>query len=374
MQDSRWRISIRTDRAEIARLIESDPAGLRHGPFQAPAWIAAWSAFFPGVADLELFVATIDDAASGVPVFVLPLLRRRARGLVRISPWDLGVCDYNAPMIADDFRPTRAEMEGLWAALIAALPPCDLLEIEKLPPTIGAAADPLFDLAATRASNFTCHPLPIPADDGFAWLVAHRFHPSNRRSLVRKRRRLHGRGRLEFAELVGPAALEVLEPLLAWRRARFAHVNDPVELARSEDFYRTLFARADIARAHVLSFDGAPIAGCFGTCTGRSFQLLAVAHDPAFNNSSPGLLAIESSIELFAARGLEVYDFTIGGESYKAEFGVENVALREIRLARSAKGRIVLGLRAAKQWLKPHVKAVLARLRRRPAEDAAADG
>lgn len=101
--------------------------------------------------------------------------------------------------------------------------------------------------------------------------------------------------------------------------------------------------------------------------------MLGVAHDPAFNNVSPGLLAIESSIEHLAARGVAVYDFTIGGESYKAEFGVENIALREIRVARSAKGRLVLALADAKRRLKPHVKAALARSRRRPAEGAARD-
>ncbi len=123
-------------------------------------------------------------------------------------------------------------------------------------------------------------------------------------------------------------------------------------MRRVDAFYRALCDHTDIARVGRLTLDGRIIAGCFGTLTDGTFQLLAVAHDGVFKNWSPGLLAIESSIAQMCAQGVTVYDFTIGDEPYKLDFGVENEKLYDLSAGLTWKGCAYLRSRAMMRRLR----------------------
>jgi CelD/BcsL family acetyltransferase involved in cellulose biosynthesis len=271
-------------------------------------------------------------------------------GVARLKAWDSGVSDYNGPVMAKAFAPTSGEMRDLWHDMLDKLPKADLIEIEKLPPHIGARDNPMLDVEGVRESSFARHPLPLDAD--FENLAASRFNPSHRRTLAKKRRKLQNKGRLEFSLLRGSEALEPLDLILEWRAQRFADQNEASEAARVAAFYRSLAAHTDIARVGRLSLDGVTIAGCFGTLTDQTFQLLAVAHDGAFKNWSPGLLAIESSIATLCASGVTVYDFTIGAEPYKFDFGVDVEKLFEVKSSLTYKGAAYLRARRLMEWVR----------------------
>lgn len=344
MTTSNWRISIRRDPAEIAQLVGVDRVDLERSPFQRAQWLETWFGAY-GQPSAKILAASIEDAATGEPVFVLPLMVESRGGIVRLSAWDGGVSDYNAPVLSKAFAPGPADMKRLWGELLRALPAADVLTLEKVPSVIGALDNPLLAVDGVHESRFARHALPMPEDGDFEALRARRFDPSHRRTLAKKRRKLQNKGKLEFEFLAGEAALPTLDRILEWRAERFAEKSDPTEMRRAEGFYRALCRHTEIARVGRLTLDGRLLAGCFGTLTDRTFQLLCVAHDATFKNWSPGLLAIESSIALLCAQGVTVYDFTIGGEPYKLDFGVEVEKLYALETGLTLKGSIYLGLR-----------------------------
>lgn len=342
-----WRVSVRKDPDEIARLVGVDRADLERSPFQRAQWLETWFGSFGREAPSKVFAASIEDATTGEAVFVLPLMVESRAGILRLTAWDGGVSDYNAPVLSKSFAPSRDDMKHLWSDLLHALPRADVLELEKVPSVVGAIDNPLLAVDGVHPSRFARHALPMPENGDFEALALTRFNPSHRRSLAKKRRKLQNKGRLEFGFVSGQEALPLLDRILEWRAERFAEQAQPEEMQRVDAFYRSLCGDTDIAKVGRLTLDGRMIAGCFGTLTDRTFQLLAVAHDGEFKNWSPGLLAIESSIALLCAQGATVYDFTIGEEPYKLAFGVEVERLYEVEAGLSLKGIVFLGLRDA---------------------------
>lgn len=343
MTTSKWRISIRRDPIEIARLVGVDRADLERSPFQRAQWLETWFGAYGRQPSAKILAASIEDAATGDPVFVLPLMVESRGGIVRLSAWDGGVSDYNAPVLSKAFAPGPADMKRLWGELLRALPPADVLALEKVPSLVGALDNPLLCVEGVHESRFARHALPMPEDGDFEALRARRFDPTHRRTLAKKRRKLQNKGRLAFDFVAGAAALPTLDRILEWRAERFAEKSNPAEMRQTEAFYRALCQHTEIARVGRLTLDGRLLAGCYGTLTDRTFQLLAVAHDSAFKNWSPGLLAIESSIAVLCAQGVTVYDFTIGGEPYKLDFGAEVEKLYAVETGLTLKGAVYLG-------------------------------
>jgi CelD/BcsL family acetyltransferase involved in cellulose biosynthesis len=363
MTGSAWRVAIRADREEVARLVGVDRADLERSPFQRAQWLETWFGSFADAAPNAVLAATIEDPDTGEPVFVLPLAVTRRGGIVRLEAWDGGVSDYNGPVLSKDFHPEAGDMRRLWQEIVGALPRVDLVDFEKVPAAIGALENPLLLLDGVRPSHFARHPLPLPADGDFERLAATRFDPTHRRTLAKKRKKLQNKGRLEFSLDAGTEALPTLERLLEWRSVRFADAAEPEEMRRIDAFYRSLCGHTDIARIGRLTLDDQLIAGCFGTLTDRTFQLLVVAHDGAFKNWSPGLLAIESSIAHLCARGVTVYDFTIGDEPYKLDFGVETEKLWDLQTALTVKGRAYLVARRLIERARDAARRLLRRKR-----------
>lgn len=308
------RIRIVEGSTAVQALLASLPDDMRTTPFQHPNWITAWFAV-DGRADRRTIAAVVECAATGRPWLVLPLVLDTLGAATHWAPLDFGVCDYNGSYTAPDFRPSAAEMRVLWARLVAVLPAdATFLVIDKIAAEIGHRHDPLLDLPGLRPSHVIRHPLTLDAD--FATLRATRFCQTMARSLERKRRKLERKGAFAFTVATGPEAVPLLDRLMVWRDERWG--ARPV----ITDFYRRLVAAGDPVRVMALTLDGEPIAACFGACDASGFRLLAVAHDDAFKNWSPGLLVIEDAIAWAVGQGFGEFDFTIGSEAYKFDFGV----------------------------------------------------
>ncbi|MFV0282123.1 MAG: GNAT family N-acetyltransferase, partial [Rhodoblastus sp.] len=191
-------------------------------PFQMRAWLEPWYAILaPHFGAAPLFVR-VRDAASGAPLMLLPLARRREGGLVVVEFADLGVSDYHAPLLASHAPALYAHESLLWAQIEAALRPADILRFEKAPPFVGAARNPLFD-RARRHMNFCAWELRLGA--GRAVFEENLPDQAFRRELARKNRRIGGRGRVCFREETDGARLaRAFEILCAQRAARFARL------------------------------------------------------------------------------------------------------------------------------------------------------
>lgn len=342
-----WRVTLHGDVDETVRLLGSE--GFERSPFQDAAWMSVWRRTLGAAAGVESMVVAVTPSSGGAPVLVLPLVRERRRGVVRLGAWDRGVGDYNGPLAASGFALSSGEFDRLWAAILAVLPPADLVEIEKGPARIGAAVNPFAAPGRAVRSAFSGHPLPLETD--FARTAEARLDGTMRRSLARKRKKLAAKGRLAFVVETGPVAVDGLERILAWRARRFPNAAETGADGRVWDFYRRLVAETAIARVATLSLDDQPIAGCFGTLTGSSFQLVAIGHDARFDNWSAGLLAIETMLEWATGAGVDVFDFTVGEEPYKKAFGVDATELFDFVEPLTAKGRLYLFVRRLRRRL-----------------------
>lgn len=308
------RVRLVSGREAVGALLATLPAEMRRSAFHHPNWIRAWLAT-EGHAKRRTIAVVVECVASARPLMVLPLTLEIYGPAHYWAPLDHGVCDYNGTWADPDFRPSTAEMHAIWRRIVAALPDdASFLMIDKLPADLGGRHEALIDATGLRRSHVVRHPLALDAD--FETLRATRFCQTNVRSLDRKRRKLGRKGRLTFEVASGAAAMEAFETLLVWRAERYG------ERPACSDFYRRLVEAGDPARVLWLALDGRPISACFGVTEPGAFRLLALGHDEAFKNWSPGLLVIEDAIAWAIGEGAREFDFTIGSEAYKFAFGV----------------------------------------------------
>src|SRR5271167_3993907 len=89
--------------------------------FQDSQWLDAWYRAFVDADDVEPLISVISDAATGEPVALLPLIRRLQRGTRIVEFADLGLTDYNAPMLGGAVPSDAGTARALWRDLVAAL-------------------------------------------------------------------------------------------------------------------------------------------------------------------------------------------------------------------------------------------------------------
>jgi len=314
MDEIRTRVRVVSGTEAVAATLDALPDDMRPSAFQHRAFVRAWLAG-TGHGTGRRVVALVDCAATGRPLFALPLVLDSFGAAAYWAPFDAGVCDYNASFVAPDFRPTATEMTAIWTRILTALPDeASFLYIDKLPAGLGGHGEPLIDLPGLRRSHVVRHPLRLDAD--YPTLRGERFSQTMVRSLDRKRRKLTRKGRLAFTVETGEAALPVLDRLMTWRGERYG------DRPAIDAFYRGLTAAGDPARLLWLALDDEPIAACFGLVERDAFRLLAVGHEERWKNWSPGLLVIEDAVAWACAEGFGEFDFTIGSEPYKFDFGV----------------------------------------------------
>src|SRR5215475_11453513 len=105
---ARYRVEFFDDwKQAIARWTETRTAT----PFQDSRWLGAWYGAFT---ELEPVVAVITDARTLEQVALLPLVRRRRRGVRIIEFADLDLTDYNAPLLAPGAPRNTVDAQAMW--------------------------------------------------------------------------------------------------------------------------------------------------------------------------------------------------------------------------------------------------------------------
>ena len=81
-------------------------------PFQHPQWYDAWYSAFAATEGVSPLIAVVTDATTGELALLLPLTLRRQGRVAFVEFADLGVTDYNAPLLGSaaprDARAARA--------------------------------------------------------------------------------------------------------------------------------------------------------------------------------------------------------------------------------------------------------------------------
>ena len=348
-------------------------------PFQTRAWLAPW---FRNVAPrfrATPAIAVVRDARTAAVVMLLPLCRR-TEGIAAIVEFaDLGVSDYNAPIMASGHPLCSVESASLRAQLTTAFPGSDLLRLEKAPVQFDGARNPLASWAADKPMAFASWGVDLPADrDTFDRL---RLDPSFAKELKKKKRRLGARGEVRFSEAVD--AIEkcrVFSALCAQRAARFA------ELGRSnilgdrtfQSFYEdAIHAPGSVCRLFSLSVGDEIVATIFGLDHRKRFHLImSTIGDDRWKSCSPGNVAMDELTTLLINSGHSYLDFTIGDEAYKRSFGATSRPINFGLSALSWRGSPHVAIHCAKSVARDRLGALsnglAGRLLRQPRRTALA--
>lgn len=341
-------------RARIMTYLRTQMANAAASAFQTPDWLDAWLETMCRDSDTTVHLVTACDATDGTPLLVLPLVRFRQGGLTRLEAPDSGLADYVGPLLAPDFCPDKPTMTALWQQFLSALPPADILYLGKIPPTIRGRANPLLlvdGIHRHRQSAWGTILNGPPVDFGAFGMPKKRTRELNNRW-----KRLEALGKLAFVTATSPEEKErYFAELCDQRATRFRALNRPNSLDRPEvrAFFRHLLDHdtgPDRAEIQVLKLDDTVIATGLGLVSGGAFHMIfPTIGGEEWRAYSPGLQHFRQSMEKASAEGLRYYDFTLGSEAYKVEFGARQMPLYEIVVPITTLGSLHAAMLSAKR-------------------------
>jgi CelD/BcsL family acetyltransferase involved in cellulose biosynthesis len=323
-------------------------------PFQSWRWLSAWLRHVgaPGNGQTP-FLVLVEDDASGRPLMALPFSLSRHHGLRVITFCDAGMTDYNLPVLLDPARWDSERAADAWRAVRRALPPADIVHLDKMP------ADPSLNPLALLPGSVT-HRLEgnvIRIEDTFeAWLKG--LDRPVRKELGRCLRVFERHPGARFERVTDPArAAHVFTELQRLQSERSRHLGWSYILDRPENaaLYAEL-VRDGIADNSVvltaLTCGDEVVAALLGVADGRTCAMTRLtASAGEWANCSPGRLILERTMRHLHAEGFRVFDFTIGSYAYKRRLGARPRPLLERLEPLSARGHIEVAGRRARRWL-----------------------
>jgi len=299
----------------------------RASAFQHPDWLSAFYRHLAPAHGVEPLVVTGRDD-NGDLQLVVPLVHRRAEGGPgSIEYAFLGVTDYVCPIIADGLRLDEKTAQAFRRALGAhgglKIGPVHDQHVQQWRSLLGSEP---------RVLGFGAHAVRF----GFPYGEWRRANLGSHRAaaLDRKARRLDDTGALRLELLEADAVRPAMMAGRDFRSGRFP--DDPLQTAHGLEFYfdvATSGARSGLAQTWRLVSGESTVALVFGLIDKSSFRyILLCCNYVAHARYSPGRVALDRVMAAWAARGGEAFDFTIGDEPFKADFGCTRTPMHEFRL------------------------------------------
>jgi len=308
--------------------------------FQHPLWLSEFYDRLPKQRNAEPLVMTLRDGDALVGL--VPLIRRRKAGVRMIESTDLGVSDYAAPVLNAAAMTALQNDDDLRAGFMAALGGYDLIRIRPVRDDHVDAWQRLLGVAPTDL-GFSAHAVDLapPMEEWRAVNIDRKLAGQ----MARKRKRWHKQAKVEFKCLKERAAVDLaIRDLARLRKGRFE--GDRIGQNSVRDFYAAVAARGaeeNFSETWIVTADGAVAGIVFGlTHAGRFLYLLIGCDYDAFGRHSPGLQMYDQIIENWIDRQGTVFDFTIGDEPFKKQFGTHAVPMFEFLAPRGLKGRLAV--------------------------------
>lgn len=308
--------------------------------FQSPTWLSCFYSILAPAHPVQPWIVTFRQ--KGRLEGLVALIKRQRSGIVLLEATDLGVSDYAAPVFSPglekqlhgDSSLQMAFRKALGAYDVLRIRPCRSEHVGAWQSLIGTSPQPLC---------FSAHSVDLqpPFDD---WRVR-KMDPKLASKVTRKCRRWRNQHKVSLERLDDPAAIvRAIDQLSLLRKGRFQ--GDPIQQRHVKEFYTQAAvegARSGEAETWVLTSDGAVACILFGlTHNGRFLYLLIGADYEAHGRHSPGLQLYERVIENWMQRGGANFDFTIGDEPFKKQYGTQAEPMSLFSHTRNLKGKIAL--------------------------------
>jgi CelD/BcsL family acetyltransferase involved in cellulose biosynthesis len=347
--------------------------------FQCFDFVSAWYAHVAAARGLEPLVL-VGRCRSGTLLFILPFAVGRRFGR-RVVEWAGGdQADYHCGLFAPDFLAGLAAVRGRAEAFVEGVAAhlaieADLLYFHRQPLEIGGFANPFAAFHAVPHPVMSHH--TRLGTDWEAYYRAKRNSGSRRTDRV-KQTRLAEMGAVRIFEPATPAETgRVMETLFADKAATFAARGIPnfLDEPGARDFCRAIALRPwPEGPAHVAAIEvaGEIIAANWGLVSrDRYYYVLHAYKSGEVARHSPGRQLMFHLMQWSIARGIGVFDFTIGDEDYKDQWCEESAGLADtIHPLRVTGVDLAFALRAfqsAKRRIKgdPRLRAAFEALRGR---------
>ncbi|HTO63943.1 MAG TPA: GNAT family N-acetyltransferase [Bradyrhizobium sp.] len=355
---NRFRVELVADWRQAILRWTADSAGT---PFQDRRWLRAWYHAFGETGTLEPLIAVVLDAATSEPIALLPLVRRAQGGIRIVEFADLGLTDYNAPLLArsapDDPVGTAALCKALVSALRRLPGGADLLRLQKMPSEPGGRTNPFAALGRAGSCSLNGNLIDVGDNVGS-------YRAAIRRMQLPRSWRVFSRSPGAAFRIVtnSAEALELLETTDAQQDARLRSLGLEFNLNSGPraKFYRELIAEG-IGDGYVvvtaLTCDEATVATTLGIRRENTFIFLRISNAGSrWSHCSPSRLIIERTIDALSAQGVTRFDLSIGNYAFKRRFGAISIPLTDVSL--------LLGWRGLPLLLRDYAAQ---RLRRYPA-------
>lgn len=362
-----FQIEILTRWEQVAPHLEMLLAEGNATPFQTSRWLGEWFLSLGAARKVEPLFVLVRREDQATLQMLLSLIRFQSAGLMVIEAPDLGITDYNAPILAKNVHFSADEAQSLWKAIRLALPPADILRLTKTPELIEGRGNPLAMLRQAGISPLNGNILSINGP----WSEYHHgFERSFRKEIERSWRVFLKPGNTRFrmvSDIVEARSILIqLEQQQAARMAELGqtYILDEPEIAR---FYRNLLENGltdGSVRLAALLSGSEVVAALLGITRGATFSMVRLSTGSvAWRNCSPGRLIIYKMMEALHAEGFTKFDFTIGDYAYKRRMGVEPMRLYNLIEARSLRGlplqieeRLRFRLQRSPTWRKVKLK------------------
>ena len=324
--DGRFAIEVARDLGSV----EQDWARLEADglltPFQTLAWLAPFYRELAPRLKAKPLIIVVRDRANGAPLMLLPLCARRIYGVNVVQFADLGVSDYNAPILAKSFDPTPAQWRRLWRRILAAIGFGGILRFKNMPRLIAGRTNPL-----TRYDRFSAPmdiaswgiELPATAAAYRAQFLSRKFA----KDIAKKTRRVARFGEVEFVLARTADARRLGFDLLArQRQERCDEMGRGNSLASPayRRFYEAVAVELDagLVKLFLLKVGGEALGAILALERGKALHvIMATFEGGKWSNCSLGNLLTLAAVEHCIAAGIGCYDLTIGNEDYKKRFG-----------------------------------------------------
>ena len=308
--------------------------------FQHRHWLDAWYRAFDTVAPL---VAIVSDAVTQRHVALIPLIGRQHHGVRVVEFADLGVSDYNAPILACGAPSEAAGLRAIGRALLAALrqlPDCpDLIRFKKMPVEIRGRPNPLVASGWSGSSSLNGNLVEVGEDfEIYRTSIKKMQLPRCWRVFTR-----HSGARFEIATTVDEA-LRLLDVMDVQQRERMnklglKFVLDDPEYAK---FYRDVVRRGvaeGFAVVSALIAEDTIVATTMGVRHGSHYSLLRTSNAGGqWASCSPSLLCVERTMAALHQEGVRHFDLSIGNYDYKRRFGAKPLPLADASIALTWRG------------------------------------
>jgi CelD/BcsL family acetyltransferase involved in cellulose biosynthesis len=356
------------------KLAEACWAGGGHRTaFQHRHWLEAWYGAFAGSSPL---IAIITDNATDQQVALLPLIRRVKNGIRIVEFADLGVTDYNAPVLGLVAPHDRIEAHALCQALLAGLrhlpEGVDLLRLRKMPANVGGVPNPLASLGRMGSCSLNGN-LVVVGDDFDAYRAS-----LKRMELPRSWRVFNRYPGAKFQIVTDvDEALALLDTMDAQQHERMKQLGWKFVLDDDchAPFYRDLVRRGvseGYAIVSALTCDDEVVATTLGIKKGSDYTLLRISNaGKRWSHCSPGLLVVERTMDALHKDGVRQFDLSIGNYAYKRRFGAAQLPLADVSIALGWRGLPFLLRDYAAQRLRryPRLARMVGRARGKPLHD-----